>query len=71
MDRLQQNQFDRLSQRDFLIRGNTCNQTGFPSEFYPLIGNVLALTNNQDLNQWLCESWAVVLSRKKYLSLVI
>ena len=56
----------RLAESEGLrgLRGNALDQTGLPPEFYPLIGNVLALTDNQDLNQLICERWAEVVGSK-------
>lgn len=47
-----------------VLRGNDPDQTGLPPEFYPFIGNLLALTDNHDLNQLICERWAEVVGRK-------
>ena len=47
-----------------VLRGNALDQTGLPPELYPFIGNVLALTDNRDLNQLICERWAEVVGRK-------
>ncbi len=46
------------------MRGNALDQTSLPPELYPFIGNVLALTDNRDLNQLICERWAEVVGRK-------
>ena len=46
------------------MRGNALDQTSLPPEFYPFVGNVLALTDNRDLNQLICERWAEVVGRK-------
>ena len=56
----------RLAESEGLrvLRCNALDQTGLPPEFYPLIGNVLALTDNRDLNQLICERWAEVVGRK-------
>jgi len=47
-----------------VLRGNALDQTGLPPEFYPFVGNVVALTDNRDLNQLICERWAEVVGRK-------
>ena len=47
-----------------VLRGNALDQTGLPPELYPFIGNVLALTDNRDLNQLICERWAEVVGSK-------
>ena len=47
-----------------VLRGNALDQTGLQPELYPFIGNVLALTDNRDLNQLICERWAEVVGRK-------
>ena len=47
-----------------VLRGIALNQTSLLPELYPFIGNVLALTDNRDLNQLICERWAGVVGRK-------
>ena len=47
-----------------VLRGIALNQTSLLPELYPFIGNVLALTDNRDLNQLICERWAEVVGSK-------
>lgn len=61
------NEAARLAEAEGLrvLRGNALNQNALPPEYYPLIGNVLALTDNRDLNQLVCERWAEVVGRDR------
>ena len=47
-----------------VLRGIALNQTSLLPELYLFIGNVLALTDNRDLNQLICERWAEVVGSK-------
>ena len=47
-----------------VLRGNALDQTSLPPELYLFIGNVLALTDNRDLNQLIRERWAEVVGSK-------
>jgi NhaP-type Na+/H+ or K+/H+ antiporter/mannitol/fructose-specific phosphotransferase system IIA component (Ntr-type) len=46
-----------------VFRANALSQNALPPEYYPFVGNVIALTDNRDLNQLICERWAEVVGR--------
>ncbi len=43
--------------------GDALSVSGMPEDVQPLIGNVLALTDNRDLNELICEKWQPFVSR--------
>ncbi len=47
------------------FQGNALSTATLPSEVAGSIGNVLALTDNRDLNQLICEKWSEVVDKDK------
>ena len=46
------------------VYGNALSTTVLPTEFAPAIGHVLAVTDNQNLNQLVCENWSEIIDKK-------